>query len=60
LGRELTPVAERRKRAFLAAYPGDGGGGRYTWSDTGPDAAVVREQVLAYQDRFGVPTETLK
>jgi hypothetical protein len=30
-------------RAFLAAHPGDGGGGRYTWSDTGLDAAVVRE-----------------
>ena len=60
LGRELTPVAERRMRDHLAAHPGDGGGGRYTWSDTGLDAAEIREQVLDYQVRYGVPTETLK
>lgn len=60
LGRDLTPVAERRMRDFLAAHPGDGGGARYTWADTGLDAAEVREQVSAYQDRFGVPTEPLK
>ena len=30
LDRELTPIAERRMRAYLAAHPGDGGGGRYT------------------------------
>jgi Sulfotransferase family len=60
LGRELTPVAEARMRDFLAAHPGDGGGGRYTWPDTGLDATAVREQVAAYQDRFGVPSEALK
>ncbi|UNB50352.1 sulfotransferase [Mycolicibacterium sp. YH-1] len=60
LGRDLTPVAERRMRDFLAAHPGDGGGARYTWADTGLDADEVREQVSAYQERFGVPTETLK
>lgn len=60
LGRELTPETERRMRAFLAAHPGDGGGGRYTWSDTGLDADSVREQVRDYQLRFGVPTEALK
>ncbi len=60
LGRELTPIAEQRMRDFLAAHPGDGGGGRYTWADTGLDAGAVREQVADYQERFGVPTEPLK
>jgi hypothetical protein len=60
LGRELTPVAEQRMRDFLAAHPGDGGGARYTWADTGLDATEVREQVTTYQERFGVPTEALK
>jgi len=60
LGRELTPVAEQRMRDYLTAHPGDGGGARYTWSDTGLDADAVREQVSAYQDRFGVPNEALK
>lgn len=60
LGRDLTPVAERRMRDFLAAHPGDGGGARYTWADTGLDADEVRDQVSAYQERFGVPTEVLK
>jgi Sulfotransferase family len=60
LGRELTPVAEARMRDFLAAHPGDGGGARYTWADTGLDAEEVREQVTTYQDRFGVPTEPLR
>jgi hypothetical protein len=60
LGRDLTPVAERRMRDFLAAHPGDGGGARYTWADTGLDADEVRAQVATYQERFGVPTEALK
>lgn len=60
LGRELDPVAEERMRAFLAAHPGDGGGSRYTWADTGLDAGEVREQVRAYQERYGVPDEPLK
>jgi hypothetical protein len=60
LGRELTPVAEQRMRDHLAAHPGNGGGTRYTWSDTGLHAEAVREQVAAYQERFGVPTEALK
>jgi hypothetical protein len=53
-------VAEQRMRDYLTAHPGDGGGARYTWSDTGLDADAVREQVSAYQDRFGIPTEALK
>jgi hypothetical protein len=60
LGRELSPVAEENMRAFLAAHPGDGGGSRYTWADTGLDAGLVREQVREYQQRFGVPDEPLK
>ena len=60
LGRELSPVAEANMRSFLAAHPGDGGGNRYTWADTGLDAGLVREQVREYQQRFGVPDEPLK
>jgi hypothetical protein len=60
LGRELSPVAEANMREFLAAHPGDGGGKRYTWADTGLDADAVREQVREYQQRFGVPDEPLK
>jgi len=57
LGRELTPEAEARMRAFLAAHPGDGGVGRYSWDDTGLNAAPLRERVRAYQDAFDVPSE---
>ncbi|ULP42621.1 sulfotransferase family protein [Mycobacterium lentiflavum] len=60
LGRELKPEAEQKMRDFLAAHPGDGGRGRYTWSDTGLDAAEVRERVRDYQRRYDVPTEVLK
>ncbi|QLL07670.1 sulfotransferase family protein [Mycobacterium vicinigordonae] len=60
LGRELAPEAERRMREFLAAHPGDGGRGRYTWSDTGLNAEEVRERVAAYQERYEVPTEQLR
>jgi hypothetical protein len=60
LDRDLTPEAEQRMREFLAAHPGDGGGGRYTWADTGLDAELIREQVRDYQERYGVPTESLK
>jgi hypothetical protein len=60
LGRELRPDTAQRMRDFLAAHPGDGGGSRYRWSDTGLDAADVRDRVSAYQDRYGVPTEQLR
>ncbi|MGU3498149.1 sulfotransferase family protein [Mycobacterium sp. C31M] len=60
LGRELTPEAEHRMRAYLAAHPGDGGGARYTWAATGLDADELRAEVTGYQDRFGVPTEALR
>ena len=60
LGRELRPDDKQRMRDFLAAHPGDGGRGRYTWSDTGLDAGEVRDRVRAYQDRYAVPTEQLR
>ena len=60
LGRELHGEAARRMRDFLVAHPGDGGHGRYTWSDTGLDAAEVRDRVSAYQERYSVPTEQLR
>jgi Sulfotransferase family len=60
LGRELEPLAEQNMRAFLAAHPGDGGGSRYCWADTGLNAGLVREQVGAYQQRYGVPDEPIK
>ena len=59
MDRELTPDAERRMRDFLAAHPGDGGGGRYRWADTGLDAEQLREQVAGYQERYHVPSEPL-
>jgi hypothetical protein len=60
LGRELSLDTARKMRDFLADHPGDGGRGRYTWSDTGLDAGEVRDRVRAYQDRYGVPTEDLR
>ena len=60
LGRELRPEAAQQMRDFLAAHPGDGGGARYTWSDTGLVAAEVRDRVTAYQERYSVPTERLR
>ena len=60
LGRELAPVAEQRMRLHLADNPGDGGGSRYTWSDTGLEADALRERVRPYQERFGVPSEALR
>jgi hypothetical protein len=60
LGRELEPGTEQRMREFLAAHPGDHGGNRYRWSDTGLDAAEVRERVRDYQRRYDVPEEPLR
>lgn len=60
IGRELCSATEQKMRDHLARHPGDGGGGRYTWADTGLDAATVREEVREYQDRYGVPSEALK
>lgn len=60
MGRELTPIAEWLMREHLAANPGDGGGSRYTWADTGLNAEELRERVRPYQERFNVPSETLR
>lgn len=60
LGRELRPDTEQRMRDFLQAHPGDGGRGRYAWSDTGLVADEVRERVSGYQERYAVPTEELR
>ncbi|TGD84298.1 sulfotransferase [Mycolicibacterium sp. CH28] len=60
LGRDLTPVAEQRMREHLSANPGDGGGSRYSWADTGLDAAELREKVRPYQERYQVPSEPLR
>jgi hypothetical protein len=59
LGKELTADTERAMREFLAANPGDGGGGgtRYTFADTGLDEDDLRQRSTAYQERFGVPSE---
>jgi hypothetical protein len=46
-------------REFLAAHPGDGGGAgeRYRFSDTGLDAAELRDRAKVYQERFSVASE---
>jgi hypothetical protein len=59
LDRELTAEAEARMRAFLAGNPGDGGGDRYRFADTGLDAGVLRERSIPYQERFAVESEPL-
>jgi hypothetical protein len=60
LGRELRSDTAQKMHDFLAAHPGDGGRGRYTWSDTGLDADEARDRVSAYQERYAVPTEQLR
>ena len=55
LGVALTPEAEQRMRSFLAANPGNGGGHRYRFADTGLDAGALRERARAYQEYFDVP-----
>lgn len=61
LGIELSAEAESAMRAFLAAHPGDPDNAlkRYTFSATGLDEGPLRERVSAYQEYFGVPSESL-
>jgi hypothetical protein len=60
LGLELSPDAEARMRAFLAAHPqGVDGVHRYTWADTELDAPEWRERCTKYQEHFGVASEPL-
>jgi Sulfotransferase family len=57
---ELTQVAERAMRSFLAANPQEKHGGhRYSFADTGLDAGLLRERTRAYQDFFDIPEEAL-
>jgi hypothetical protein len=60
LGRDLSTEAEKRMRVFLAGNPGDGGGNRYRFADTGLDADVLRERSRPYQERYGVASEPVR
>jgi len=62
VGRELTAATAARMEEFLAAHPGDGGGGgtRYRFADTGLDAGSLRDRSAAYQERFGVVSEPVR
>lgn len=58
-GIELSAAAESRMRRFLAANPADKHGRhRYTLADAGLDAATERRRYAAYQERFGVKSES--
>jgi hypothetical protein len=57
-GWELTDDVERRMRAFLDENPQDKHGShRYTFDDTGLDAAEVRERARRYVEYFDVAIE---
>jgi hypothetical protein len=58
-GIPFTAEAEGRMRDYLAAKPrGRHGAHRYDFADTGLDPARERERFRAYQERFGVPSES--
>jgi hypothetical protein len=60
LGLELTPPTEGRMRDFLATHgQTEHGTHRYTFADTGLDAAALRERAQRYQTYFDVPAERL-
>jgi hypothetical protein len=57
---ELTDVAEKAMRSFLAANPQEKHGGhKYSFADTGLDAGLLRERTRAYQEFFDIPEEAL-
>lgn len=57
-GMKLTPEAETRMRAYVAARPKDRRGAhRYSFADTGLDLSRERARFAKYQERFGVPSE---
>jgi hypothetical protein len=62
IGRQFTPEVEQRMRAFLAAHPGDGGGGgrRYSFADTGLDEGELRERTRPYVEEFDVELEPVR
>jgi hypothetical protein len=61
LGRELSAETEAAMGDFLAAHPGDGGGGgtRYRFADTGLDAEALRDRAAAYQAFYDVASEPI-
>ena len=61
LGVVLTSDTEARMRHFLATHPGDGGGGggRYSFGDTGLDEHALRQRAGDYQRYFGVASEAV-
>jgi hypothetical protein len=55
----FTREAESRMRAYIAAKPKEKHGAhRYDFEATGADRAAERRRFAAYQERFGVPSET--
>jgi len=55
----LTPAAEKRMRAFIAANPQDRHGlHQYTFADTALDAGEWRERARRYQQYFDVASES--
>jgi len=57
---ELSDVAEKSMRAFLAANPQEKHGGhRYSFAETGLDAGLLRERTRAYKEFFDIPEEAL-
>ena len=60
LGIELTAEADGAMHKFLAENPKEKHGGhRYSFADTGLDAAALRERTRSYQEFFNVPDEAL-
>ena len=57
MGIERTVEAEQRQKAFLAEHPGDGGGNRYSFADTGLVESDVRDRCATYVDRFDITLE---
>jgi hypothetical protein len=55
---EYSAEAEARMRAYLGAKPKDKHGvHRYSFEDTGFDLETERRRFVAYQERYGVPSE---
>jgi len=58
-GREVTPVHERRMKAWMRDNPSDKHGRhRYTLEQFGLDAERERRRFSAYRERFSVPAES--
>lgn len=58
-GLDLSAEARSRMHAYLDAKPhGAYGAHEYSFAATGLDAAALRRRFSAYQERYGVPSET--